>query len=58
VLDPASDGFIIELTASEAEIDKLIEDLGKGAEIAEVVRSGALGINRPRRASRSRKPVG
>lgn len=55
VLDPASDGFVIELTASEAEIDKLIEDLGKGAEIAEVVRSGALGINRARRAKRARK---
>lgn len=54
VLDPANDGFIVELTASEAEIDKLVEDLGKGAEILEVVRSGALGINRAKRVGRSR----
>ncbi|MGH8259407.1 MAG: acetolactate synthase small subunit, partial [Steroidobacteraceae bacterium] len=44
VLDPAPDGFIAELTASEAEINTLIRDLSARAELAEVVRSGALGI--------------
>ena len=52
VLDPASDGFIVELTASEAEIDKFIADLSKGAELLEVVRSGALGVSRDGRALR------
>jgi acetolactate synthase small subunit len=46
VIDPANDGFIVELTASEAEIDKFIADLAKGAELIEVVRSGAVGISR------------
>ena len=55
VLDPASDGFIVELTASEAEIDKFITDLSKGAELLEVVRSGALGISRLERAARQRR---
>jgi acetolactate synthase-1/3 small subunit len=55
VLDPASDGFIVELTASEQEVDQFVIDLGKGAEIIEVVRSGALGISRLARAQRSRR---
>jgi len=55
VLDPASDGFIVELTASEQEVDQFVIDLGKGAEIVEVVRSGALGISRLARAQRSRR---
>lgn len=55
VLDPASEGFIVELTASEAEVDKFIADLAKGAQLLEVVRSGALGISRLERASRSRR---
>jgi acetolactate synthase-1/3 small subunit len=46
VLDPAPDAFIIELTASEAEINALIEELGKRIELLEVVRSGVLGIGR------------
>jgi acetolactate synthase I/III small subunit len=46
VIDPANDGFVVELTASEAEIDKFIADLAKGAELLEVVRSGAVGISR------------
>jgi len=46
VLDPAPDAFIIELTASEAEINALIEELGKQIELLEVVRSGVLGIGR------------
>jgi acetolactate synthase-1/3 small subunit len=55
VLDPASDGFIVELTASEQEVDQFVTDLGKGAEIVEVVRSGSLGISRLERAQRSRR---
>jgi acetolactate synthase small subunit len=46
VLDPASEGFLVELTASEAEINTFIADLQAGAELLEVVRSGALGISR------------
>jgi acetolactate synthase-1/3 small subunit len=52
VLDPATDGFIVELTASEAEVDRFIDELGKGAELREVVRSGALGVSRSGRARR------
>lgn len=58
VLDPATEGFIVELTASEAEVDRFIEDLGKGAELREVVRSGALGISRSSRARRQIDPPG
>ena len=50
VLDPATEGFVVELTANEAEVDRFIQDLGKGAELREVVRSGALGISRANRA--------
>jgi len=46
VLDPALDCFIVELTASEAEIDAFIRDLAHCAELQEVVRSGVLGIAR------------
>ena len=52
VLDPAPDGFIVELTASEAEINTFIADLARGAELLEVVRSGALGIGRNARPLR------
>ena len=52
VLDPAPDGFIVELTASEAEINSFIRDLARGAELLEVVRSGALGIGRNARPLR------
>src|SRR6185437_4758460 len=52
VLDPAPDGFIVELTASEAEIDTFTADLARGAELLEVVRSGALGIGRNARQLR------
>jgi acetolactate synthase-1/3 small subunit len=54
VLDPALDGFIVELTASEAEVTGFVEELGKRAELLEVVRSGALGISRTARALRPR----
>lgn len=55
VIDPASEGFIVELTANESEIDKFVADLAKGAQILEVVRSGALGISRLSRLARLRK---
>ncbi|HYK25936.1 MAG TPA: acetolactate synthase small subunit [Steroidobacteraceae bacterium] len=46
VLDPALDGFIAELTASEAEVSALIRELASRGRLTEVVRSGALGIAR------------
>jgi acetolactate synthase small subunit len=52
VLDPAIDCFIVELTASEAEINSFIGELGRLAALLEVVRSGALGIGRSGRALR------
>src|SRR5579863_268698 len=33
VLDPAVEGFIVELTASEAEINAFVSDLGQRAEL-------------------------
>jgi acetolactate synthase-1/3 small subunit len=53
VLDPASEGFIVELTAVEAEVDAFVADLAKGAQLLEVVRSGALGISRLAKTERS-----
>jgi acetolactate synthase-1/3 small subunit len=55
VIDPASEGFIVELTANESEIDKFVSDLAKGAQMLEVVRSGALGISRLGRSARMRQ---
>jgi acetolactate synthase-1/3 small subunit len=52
VLDPAPDGFIVELTASEAEINDFAADLARSAELLEIVRSGALGIGRTARPLR------
>jgi len=52
VLDPAIDGFIVELTASEAEINEFIRELAAFGELTEVVRSGALGIAREARGLR------
>jgi acetolactate synthase-1/3 small subunit len=54
VLDPAVDGFIVELTASEAEVTSFVADLGARAALLEVVRSGALGISRSARPLRAR----
>ena len=54
VLDPAVEGFIVELTASEAEVNSFVADLGRRAELLEVVRSGALGISRSARPLRAR----
>jgi len=52
VLDPAADGFVVELTASESEVNAFVRELGARGELAEVVRSGALGISRTGRALR------
>jgi len=52
VLDPAVDGFIVELTASEAEVSTFIADLSGQADLLEVVRSGALGMGRSGRGLR------
>ena len=46
VLDPAPDCFVVELTASEAEINEFITDLARHSEAIEVVRSGPLGVSR------------
>ena len=52
VLDPALEGFVVELTASEAEVNAFIADLAQHGELLEVVRSGALGIGRSARQLR------
>jgi acetolactate synthase I/III small subunit len=52
VLDPTPDGFIAELTASEAEINDFITELTRNAELLEVVRSGSLGVSRNARPLR------
>lgn len=52
VLDPAPDCFVVELTASEAEINEFITDLARHSEAIEVVRSGALGVSRAGRSLR------
>jgi len=54
VLDPAAEGFIVELTASEAEVNGFVADLGRRGQLLEVVRSGALGISRSTRPLRAR----
>ncbi len=52
VLDPAPECFIVELTASEAEVNTFIRELTRHAEILELARSGALGMGRSTRALR------
>jgi acetolactate synthase-1/3 small subunit len=52
VLEPGLEGFVVELTASESEVAEFVVTLGKGAEIIEVVRSGALGITRPNKLAK------
>jgi acetolactate synthase small subunit len=54
VLDPALEGFIVELTASEAEVNSFMTELGRSATLLEVVRSGALGISRSARPLRAK----
>jgi acetolactate synthase-1/3 small subunit len=56
VLDPATEGFIVELTASEAEVNGFVAALAQRGELLEVVRSGALGISRRARPLRARAP--
>ena len=58
VLDPAVEGFIVELTASEAEINAFVGDLASARRALEVVRSGALGISRSARAAAGTAGVG
>ena len=50
VLEPSPEGFVVELTASEAEVNQFVTDLGERTEIVEVVRSGALAVGRNARA--------
>jgi acetolactate synthase I/III small subunit len=50
VLEPSPEGFVVELTASEAEVNQFVTDLGERTEIIEVVRSGALAVGRNARA--------
>lgn len=58
VLDPAADGFIVELTASEAEVNSFIVDLSHQAELLEVARSGVLGMARSRANTQRLRVVG
>jgi acetolactate synthase-1/3 small subunit len=50
VLEPSPEGFVVELTASEAEVNQFVSDLGERTELIEVVRSGALAVGRNARA--------
>ena len=50
VLEPSPEGFVVELTASEAEVTQFVTDLGERTDIVEVVRSGALAVGRNARA--------
>src|SRR6187455_204751 len=50
VLEPSPEGFVVELTASEAEVTQFVTDLGERTDIIEVVRSGALAVGRNARA--------
>jgi acetolactate synthase I/III small subunit len=52
VLDPAPEGFVVELTASEAEVTAFIAELARQAQLVEVARSGALGMTRHARPLR------
>jgi acetolactate synthase-1/3 small subunit len=52
VLDPAPDGFVVELTASEAEVTAFVAELARQAQLLEVARSGALGMGRSARTLR------
>src|SRR5687768_5077545 len=42
----AADSFTIELTSSEADISRFVADAGAHGEVLEVVRSGALAIQK------------
>ena len=44
----AADSFTIELTSSEADINRFIAEVANFGEVLEVVRSGALAIQKGR----------
>jgi acetolactate synthase-1/3 small subunit len=46
VLWDAADSFTIELTSSEADISRFVAEVGAHGEVLEVVRSGALAIQK------------
>jgi len=46
VLSDEADSFTVELTDSEAQINRFIAEVGNLGEVLEVVRSGALAISR------------
>ena len=48
VLWDATDSFTIELTGSEAELNRFVAEIGNAGELLEVVRSGALAIQKGR----------
>ena len=50
VLAPSPESFVVELTASEAEVNQFVNELGERTELIEVVRSGALAVGRSARA--------
>jgi acetolactate synthase small subunit len=46
VLSDEPEAFTVELTDSEAQINRFIAEVGNFGEVLEVVRSGALAISR------------
>lgn len=46
VLSTEAESYIVELTASEAEVTQFVRDLARLGELLEVVRSGAVAISR------------
>jgi len=58
VLDDTSDEFVVELTASEAEINAFITELSRQTELLEIARSGALGMGRARSHTQRLRVVG
>ena len=57
VLDPSTEGFIVELLGSEADVSGFMREVVQHGELLEVVRSGALGITRNTRALRLVEPA-
>ena len=49
----APDSFTIELTSSEADINRFIAEIANFGELLEVVRSGALAIQKGRQVLES-----
>jgi acetolactate synthase I/III small subunit len=50
ILNTAAESWIVELTSSEAEINRFVREIVACGELLEVVRSGALGILRRARS--------